>query len=147
MFIKWRHEGPYKGVTRWYAYLAESKRVDGKPRQKVIAYLASIEQRARDSEWIRVDTFWYEVTRSLCLTGVGPGEYSQTMHAVGKRVPLPTYQSWCASIVREHEDWIKQHSHLTEKARKTDESFHRFFSAYQDAFIYTLDDTTENSSL
>src|SRR5207302_7514582 len=136
---------PYKGYMRWYAYLAESKRINGKPRQKVITYLASIEQREGDNKWIRVNTFWYDVTRSLCLAGVSPGDYACTMCDVGKRIPLPTYEQWCSSIIREHEDWLKQHSHLAEKVHKTKEAFIRFFDTYQENFVHRLDVTTQNS--
>jgi aminoglycoside phosphotransferase family enzyme len=56
MFVRWKHKMITKNA-HWYqttrkgekthqAYLVESKRIDGKPRLKVIAYLGSI----RDSE-------------------------------------------------------------------------------------------------
>ena len=138
MFIKWRHEETREGTTRWYAYLAESKRINGKPRQKVITYLAAIEQD-RDGEWIHADTFWFNVTRSLCVaTDVAPSDCSWAMDKVGERVPLPTYRQWSALIPDGYGEWMKQHSHLTKKARETEKAFVYRFEAWSENFSCKL---------
>jgi hypothetical protein len=46
MFVRWkRHEG--KRGTSHYAYLVESRRVEGKPRLRVLHYLGGIKEAAR----------------------------------------------------------------------------------------------------
>jgi hypothetical protein len=131
VFIKWRYEGPYKGYTRWYAYLAESKRINGKPRQKIITYLSSIDQDT-DGDWIERSTFWYHIHRSLCLAAVTPGEYSKAMRKVGERIPLPTYQQWSQWLPNEHQQWINQHSHLEKKVLQTMTAVEKYTEAYSE---------------
>lgn len=114
MFIKWRHEETREGTTRWYAYLTESKRINGKPRQKVITYLASIEQE-EDGEWIQTDTFWYDVLCSLLLTGLHPNVCRSTLSGVGKRVPKPSYDEWGVFWTKEHNSWLKDHKQKKEE--------------------------------
>jgi hypothetical protein len=58
--------------------LVESVRVDGKPRQRHIAYLGSI---ASDSLGSPAPRFWYDVTSKLKRLGnrVGPEDYERIM--------------------------------------------------------------------
>ena len=69
MFIRWkrRPKAPTKPRRRprfrsdkgdsLYCVVVESQRVDGKPRQKVVMYLGSLDEKDREKMWQRVD-FW-----------------------------------------------------------------------------------------
>lgn len=67
MFIRFKKR-ELRGVSKWapkecalYAVLVESRREDGKPRQRVVRYLAHIKEKYleatahQDSFWARVD--------------------------------------------------------------------------------------------
>lgn len=125
MFIKWRHEWTRESTTRWYAYLAESKRISGKPRQKVITYLASIEQE-EDGKWIRRDTFWYDVLCALMLADLHPDVCHSTLSGVGKRVPKPSYDEWCVFWTKEHKDWLFYHRLEEEKSGQRQRAVGRY---------------------
>lgn len=138
MFIKWRHEETKTGTIRWHAYLAESKRINGKPRQKIITFLASID-KDESGKWLHADTFWFNATRSLCIASeIDPYDCSWLLKKVGERVPLPTYQQWNSLIPNEYQSWMKQHSHLTRKVQETEKAFGRRFECWQEGFIGSL---------
>lgn len=73
MFVRWKRRRLCR-MPRWakpeyvrYAILAESARVDGKPRQKMICYLSYIKEKClsetshRELFWIRVDAHFSEL--------------------------------------------------------------------------------------
>ncbi len=134
MFIKWREENkpippeclkelralspfvsskPRKwSPHRWYAYLAESKRIEGKPRQAVM-YLGSIPARAmqgEDAEEWRL--FWYKVNCSLCLAYVDFRTYQHAIRGIGTRVTRPSDEE-LLRIMHEglelHPTWYKNY--------------------------------------
>ena len=69
MFVRWKKR---KRATKcgapqrysWYAEVVESVRIDGKPRQKVIAYLASIKPKDLPFAWERA-YFWQRANEKL----------------------------------------------------------------------------------
>jgi hypothetical protein len=72
------------------AVLVQSERRDGKPRQKIVAYLGFVrEEHAREKVWAR-KMFWDEARRRLDALGLGPAERQKVEAALGARVPRPT---------------------------------------------------------
>jgi len=134
MFIKWRHEETREGTTRWYAYLAESKRINGKPRQKVITYLASIEQ-GEDGRWIKRDTFWYSILCSMMHAGLHPKVCRDTLSLLGKRVSKPSYDEWDVLWHKEHDSWRKNHRWEKEKVNLRSVALERYQEYFEDILL------------
>jgi hypothetical protein len=115
MFIKWREENPHLPQQhRWYAYLAKSHRIQGKPRQQIITYLASIPacrmQRPLDADW---KSFWYKAHCALLLAHVDYHTYQEVMALLGQRVARPANNEELARLVAEefqvHPSWHKDY--------------------------------------
>lgn len=113
MFVKWREENPHLPQRhRWYAYLAKSHGIQGKPRQQIITYLASIPvhcaQRPLDADW---KAFWYKAHCSLLLAHVDYHIYQDVMALLGQRVARPANNEELARLVAEefqvHPSWHK----------------------------------------
>jgi hypothetical protein len=73
MFVRWKKQAP-----SYYAYLAESHRVNGQPRQKVLGYIGSIKERCHTASFEEPDrwglytwaggkrhTFWCHAVQAL----------------------------------------------------------------------------------
>jgi hypothetical protein len=95
MFIRWqrRDTSPTKREhkMRLAAVLVESARVDGKPSQRHIAYLANIIETEIDDVRRRCQ-FWERVVRKLDKLGnrVLADDRQKLEQAIGQRVPCPT---------------------------------------------------------
>lgn len=102
MFIRWqsreretvkfgRHRAPGKPDVRWTAILAESKRVDGKPRQQHVAYLGSITESAMQIMAQRC-FFWEDVWGKLDWLGnrITAVDRERIETAIATKVPCPT---------------------------------------------------------
>ena len=103
MFIRWQSRERQKpefgpdGIpdVGWTVVLAESCRVDGKPRQRHIAYLASITESA-----IKIDPqrcyFWDRVTRALNRLGnqVSDDDRAKIEEAIALKVPRPSLSEY-----------------------------------------------------
>src|SRR5262245_53212758 len=63
MFVRWKQQ-PRKNSILWSAELVESVRIDGKPRQRVAAYLGSIDEAKLDDVVARA-RFWRSVYRHI----------------------------------------------------------------------------------
>jgi hypothetical protein len=97
MFVRWQHcVRLYGGLfvhsgVRWNAILVESARVDGKPRQRHIAFLGSFLDRsdfgARSRVW-----FWDSVNVRLNRLGnrVSPQDRNNIEDAIACKVKRPT---------------------------------------------------------
>jgi hypothetical protein len=96
MFVRWQRSRsqaliPWRCAkterTRLKAILVESVRVDGKPRQKHIAFLGSI---ASDDaiDGTAAKRFWRDVTAKLKHLGnrIGPEEYERIVAAIAAKV-------------------------------------------------------------
>ncbi len=91
MFVRWQRK---KRVDRdkWgqllCAVLVESRRVDGEPRQRTIAYLGSIREGCIESALGWHVEFWHDVARRLDQLGDGlaPDEREKVEAALAKRV-------------------------------------------------------------
>jgi hypothetical protein len=61
--------------------LVEAVRIDGKPRQRHLAYLASVQADRRD-----LPRFWYNVIRKLDRCRLSPEERDRITAAIAKKV-------------------------------------------------------------
>lgn len=72
-----------------YCVIVESQRIDGSPRQKVVSYLASVDENDCDKLWLRVD-FWDYISAKLDRLPLSRRERTKIEEAIGKvvtRVP------------------------------------------------------------
>ena len=95
MFIRWqkcrsvaRWQSP---ITRFKAVLFEEVRIDGKPRQKHIASIASFEEGKLDQISAR-SGFWRHARKQLDRIGnkITPADRSKIEAALAQRVPPTT---------------------------------------------------------
>ena len=98
MFVRW-HRRPLKRVscwlgetedTHWAAILVESHRVDGKPRQRHIAYLGGIgETSLVDERKCHRGWFWERVSKKLdgLDNRLGPDERANIEARIAEKVP------------------------------------------------------------
>jgi hypothetical protein len=69
------------GPHRLRAILVETVRVDGKPHQRYLAYLGSVQAERRDRP-----RFWYDVTRKLAQCRLSREERKQITSAIAKKI-------------------------------------------------------------
>ena len=115
MFVRWKYR-PARRVKSWsvpderirYAVLVESRRVEGKPRQRVIRHLAAI----RDGDLrhpMTVDRFWTQVDGHLGELGIHGAARLAMEATIAERVSRPdpealaehrrSFEAWKAGIV------------------------------------------------
>jgi hypothetical protein len=98
MFVRWKIRVPWRA---WYkdfpwrnpgmsfsAVLVRSERVNGKPRQKIVAYLGHIKEKNLDSKAQRL-YFWESVDRPLDALVLSPAERQQIEEEILQRVDRP----------------------------------------------------------
>ena len=95
MFIRWQK---YRSVALWHrgeppikrikAVLVETVRIDGKPRQKRVAFIASYEAGTLDQISTR-STFWRQARQRLnqINSQITPHDRSKVEAALARRVP------------------------------------------------------------
>ena len=100
MYVRWQCKydrkrktygrGYYGAKAEWYAVLVESRRIDGKPRQRHIAYLGSALSLDNQTDLYRV-YWWNEIKARLDQLGnVIPAEQRLGIEAaLAKKVPTP----------------------------------------------------------
>ncbi len=91
MFVRWKKRKLRSWGYSYTAVLVESYRVNGKPRQKIIASIATIKDRDYGNSWER-SRFWAVVGSSLNLlrdrlTGE---DHEKIIDACAQRVPKLT---------------------------------------------------------
>jgi hypothetical protein len=101
MFIRWKRRkkaAPKPGRTphkrsdagdSLYCVLVECERVKGSPRQKVVRYLAAVDENDCDKLWLRVD-FWDYVSAKLDRMPLARRERArieESINRVVSRVP------------------------------------------------------------
>ena len=69
------------GPHRLRAILVETVRIDGKPHQRYLAYLGSVQADRRDRP-----RFWYNVIRKLDRCRLSPEERKRITAAIAKKV-------------------------------------------------------------
>lgn len=118
MFIRWKRRK--KRVTppgrkprrradagdSLYCVLVESQRINGLPRQKVICYLGSLDERDREKLWLRVD-FWDAVTAKLDQLQLADRERAKIEEAI-ERVVSRVPDQEAADFKRERDAWRRE---------------------------------------
>jgi hypothetical protein len=110
MFVRWKRR-PAKRVKSWsppneqawYAVLVESRRVDGKPRQRAVRHLGSIRE-GDFSMPMTVDRFWKHVDAELAAVGVTGAVLEAAESKVASVVPRPDPEA-LAAVQREFNAW------------------------------------------
>lgn len=87
--IKWRSSEPRYGL---YAVLLESERVDGKPVQRFVKYLASIEEGDVNRPLVQAQ-FWRKVRAGLDEIGVSQQERAKIEAKLQETVPFPSVET------------------------------------------------------
>ena len=121
MFVKWqrRPTDSYYGAIAGdllMASVVESKRVDGKPRHKVITYLGSIREKHAQGGpkmAVRQDNFWQHVSERLDLTSnrIGPDDRAKIEAALAKRVRQPT-QAEIDERMADARKWLEEYRNI-----------------------------------
>lgn len=92
MYVKWqrRPRRTMGGSPLLMAVLVESHRVDGKPRQRVVAYLAGIRERFVGEREDKHDKFWRSVDAHLDALGLDAETRARIEASVAKGVARVT---------------------------------------------------------
>jgi hypothetical protein len=105
MFLRWRSYGHTKQWDRdvlWSAVLVEAVRVDGKPRQRHIAYLGGILQ-SKLMDPYACQRFWKQILERLLPLEdrVSPKDREKIFAAIATKVegPIPTEKDWESHLV------------------------------------------------
>jgi hypothetical protein len=117
MFVRWQtyrsqalypwHPEGNDRRARLKAILVESVRVDGKPRQKHIAFLGSIASNSLGKPGPR---FWYDVTLKLKRLGnrIGPEDYERVIASIAAKVGgRPLTEPELEQFEREREQFLR----------------------------------------
>lgn len=85
------------GAVNSYAYLIQSVRTDGKPRQKTVAYLGCFSTICPDS-WYRQSHFWKTAEDAIARLGLDPEVAASIRAELTKIVPVPFEESKRATL-------------------------------------------------
>ena len=80
MFVRWQKYKSWKKRGQPRLLLVEAIRIDGKPRQRYLAYLGSVQADRRDRP-----RFWYNVTRKLDRCRLSREERNRIKSAIAKK--------------------------------------------------------------
>ena len=117
MFIRWKRRkkaasSPLRRPRRGseagdslYCVLVESQRINGVPRQKVICYLASLNEGDREKMWLRID-FWDRVRPVLIKLNLLPRERAKIEQSISLLV-APASAEEVAGFEKEAEAWLR----------------------------------------
>ena len=86
MFIQWRRRAYKNGGEAWYAYLCESKRVEGKPVCVNLGYLGSIASEDVNHKQRR-EAFWTQARENLAQHHFSDKTKAGIEDAISRRVP------------------------------------------------------------
>ncbi len=92
MFVRWqrRSRKRYGAPPLLTAVLVECRRVDGKPRQRTVAYLAGIRERFVGKNAWQHDRFWSRVDTRLDELALDPQTRATIEASIAARVPRVT---------------------------------------------------------
>ncbi len=91
MFVRWKRRKTRRGDELLSAVLVESVRVEGKPRQRIVKYLASIHQSYAQRQWWRpCKEFWEKATAELDSLELTKRERREIESRMRQVVPKPT---------------------------------------------------------
>jgi hypothetical protein len=94
-----RKTGEFVLVVR----LVKSERRDGKPRQKVVAYLGIVREEYAEHPTHR-EAFWRRASARLDALGLDPEERGKIEAALLARVPRPSAEEVAAAERKRHEE-------------------------------------------
>lgn len=96
MYVRWKRQPLRRrrfdsrpDRTAMRAVLVAAERRDGKPRQRIVAYLGSIDDYLAQYPWNR-QHFWREVEARLAALHLEPSTREHVLDALSVRVPRPT---------------------------------------------------------
>ena len=92
MYVRWQRRLRKKcgGSPLLTAALVENRRVDGKPRQRVMAYLAGIRERFIGEREKEHRQFWRKIDERLDDLGLDPATRTRIEGSIEARVPRVT---------------------------------------------------------
>jgi hypothetical protein len=102
-----------------YCVLIESRRIEGKPRQKVVCYLGSVDEKHLDKTWLRVD-FWDVIKPKLDRLALTRKQRQRIEDSIQRIVPR---------VSEEQEIQFKQERRRYLLELETVIEIHRAFSA------------------
>jgi len=88
MYLRWKVRGVGPATVTRSAQLVKSERVDGKPRQRIVAYLGALQDGARDvraREW-----FWKRLLPRLDALNLDAAERARIVAQIAEVVPRGT---------------------------------------------------------
>lgn len=93
MYVRWKRKprSRRRRLTGEYslaAVLVESHRVDGRPRQRIIKHLGSINERGIQHYYVKLD-FWQSVDARLTALALDANLRAQLEEQIVQRVPRP----------------------------------------------------------
>lgn len=95
MFVRWDRKEKRRSVSNlgdlYVCRLVEACRVDGKPRQKVIAYLGAIRTAMPTNHRI---VFWSNVNMNLDRLDLPDDVRATIVGKIGERVPFEPPSNW-----------------------------------------------------
>jgi hypothetical protein len=97
MFVRWIKREGRKGQVRWSAVLVEAVRKDGKPRQRHVAYLGSVNLKHLKASDARVIynfnalqcSFWLRVNERFDELKLSPEDRQRLSEALVAKVAIP----------------------------------------------------------
>jgi hypothetical protein len=88
VYVRWKHWHQYGFIAGSRAVLVEAIRVDGRPRQRVVAYLASwAKQYDYRMNSYRRERFWRQARRALDKLSLPPDARARIEARLAERVP------------------------------------------------------------
>jgi hypothetical protein len=101
MFIRWQKRSTRSAYGKhdigWSAVLLQPIRIDGKPRQRYIAYITGIRQSGIDQDTAHQRCwFWDRVLERLhqLSNKVGEEDCKRIIATIAKKVPMPTREEY-----------------------------------------------------
>jgi len=122
MYVRWKRRA-LKNGRRYHpdphllsAYLVESRRVDGKPRQRILAYLGSINERFLDATW-QQRNFWLTASQKLEALDLSKEERAAIDARLQAVVPRLTQDELEAAVAASQEALRRQEAVIARRRR------------------------------
>ncbi|HZT42086.1 MAG TPA: hypothetical protein VFA07_07845 [Chthonomonadaceae bacterium] len=102
MFIRFKHSPRSGGCSSLSVYVAESRREDSKPRQKVVRYLGTIKESSLPFAQFRLK-FWQRAVAAIEGLNLPAEVVQQLTEAIAARVPYLTPEEHRSVMARQEE--------------------------------------------
>jgi hypothetical protein len=100
MYLRWKRRWrPRRQEWAHYAELVECRWIAGRPRQRVVGYLASLREPYREAPAHR-QRFWQQVDQRLPALGLAPATQQRLVVQLAQQVPRPTADELAALDTR-----------------------------------------------